>query len=348
MEEKNKSGQITFGTYAVIVTIVFLVLLVGILAGMLIQKNNEVKVTSTTENVATENKIDKEDTNKEENKANEIKNNKENNESDEKTPEIKGQKLVQFDNEFYGLKDVAKEYRLSENIKNYKDFNYDLDGDGVTEKITIQKNKENDGESYLFKLNGKKFDEYYHRPEIYIVDLNEKDNNIEVVIFHEGASDDPEYIIYSKKESKMLPTFRSDGYLLKTDKKGTVVFVNSHNRRLNGYTDPEIYFDYYVINNTKIEKKYINIDRIKDIDFITSLYFSEDYSNKDRFWDDYDGVHYKKRFKEVDIEELDKNTTFKVLDFKIIKRENNSEEYKIYVELSDGRKGYIFDIQLAG
>ena len=41
MEEKNNSKQITFGTYAVIVTIVFLVLLVGILAGMLIEKNKE-------------------------------------------------------------------------------------------------------------------------------------------------------------------------------------------------------------------------------------------------------------------------------------------------------------------
>ena len=56
MEEKNKSGQITFGTYAVIVTIVFLVLLVGILAGMLIQKNNEEKVINATENVVSNTK----------------------------------------------------------------------------------------------------------------------------------------------------------------------------------------------------------------------------------------------------------------------------------------------------
>jgi len=60
MGEKNNAKKITFGTYAVIVTIVFLVLLVGILAGMLIQKNQDEKVTNTTENVATVNTVDKE------------------------------------------------------------------------------------------------------------------------------------------------------------------------------------------------------------------------------------------------------------------------------------------------
>lgn len=64
MEEKNNQNKITFGTYVIIVTIVFLVLLVGILAGILIQKNKDEKVANTAENVvsnvATENETNKE------------------------------------------------------------------------------------------------------------------------------------------------------------------------------------------------------------------------------------------------------------------------------------------------
>lgn len=140
MEEKNNSKRITFGTYAVIVTIVFLVLLVGILAGMLIEKNNEEKGTNTTENVVSSTKNEIEE--------NVIDNNNENNidttsKVDEKEPiEVKWEKLVQFDNRFFKLKDIAKEYRECDKIKNYKDFNYDLDGDGVIDKITIRKKKD--------------------------------------------------------------------------------------------------------------------------------------------------------------------------------------------------------------
>lgn len=41
MEEKNNSKQITFGTYAVIVTIFFLALLVSILIGVIVNQNKE-------------------------------------------------------------------------------------------------------------------------------------------------------------------------------------------------------------------------------------------------------------------------------------------------------------------
>ena len=81
MEEKN-SGKITAGTYAVIVTIVFLVLLVGILGGMLIQKNN------VTTNVANENKENLVTNNTDKNETqklvkNEIKENNTNTKSEE-------------------------------------------------------------------------------------------------------------------------------------------------------------------------------------------------------------------------------------------------------------------------
>jgi len=280
MEEKNKTGQITFGTYAVIVIIVFLVLLVGILAGMLIQKNQDEKVINTNKNVLAENKTDKESAVESDKDKTNNEEKKENNSKEEMTTDLAynilkkykeeklkdagwklgkvelvahgdndtylvgyeeinddgytdyvstiieykngkwttdlpgssgysddffeeygfvkyGEKFIQFDTEFYDIEDVAKDYRLSENIKNYKDFSFDLDGDGVKDKITIQKDKENKEHGwYLIKLNEKKFAEHY-RPEIYIVDLNEKDNDIEVVIFDMGITDNPYYYIYS-------------------------------------------------------------------------------------------------------------------------------------------------------
>lgn len=48
------------------------------------------------------------------------------------------EKLIQFNEVFYDLKDAALEYRECEKIKNYKDFEYDLDGDSKKDKITIK------------------------------------------------------------------------------------------------------------------------------------------------------------------------------------------------------------------
>lgn len=109
MKEKN-SKQITFGTYAVIVTIVFLVLLVGILAVVLIQNNKVEEVTSTSGNIVTENKTDTENVQKEEdivtnnkttnkdNKNNENKKPEENNLSDDEvknTMKDKAEELIE-------------------------------------------------------------------------------------------------------------------------------------------------------------------------------------------------------------------------------------------------------------
>ncbi len=46
--------------------------------------------------------------------------------------------LMQFKEKFSDLEDVALDYRECEKIKNYKDFEYDLDGDSKKDKITIK------------------------------------------------------------------------------------------------------------------------------------------------------------------------------------------------------------------
>ena len=170
----------------------------------------------------------------------------------------------------YDIKDAAKEYRLSENIKNYKDFNYDLDGDGNIDKITIQYDKElskeNGNDYYIFKLNGKQFTESEANPQIYIVDLNEDDKNIEVVIFDEGPSDDPNYTVFSKSENKMKDSISIPGLKFKLDKNGKFYVSNS----LTTEISPEVYDKEYTINNGKVSfnDKYLNsifnIDRPDD------------------------------------------------------------------------------------
>lgn len=195
MEEKR---TIKIRLSLVLIIIVILILLV---AGMLIYISKTTDLKSNTESNFTNN-IKKE-------LANFDKENITNDEIGEmdnsQTNEIKGEKFIQFDTEFYELKDIAKEYRNCENIKNYKDFEYDLDGDGIKDKITTKPDKSEEGK-YVFELNGKEFAAHYNNPEIYIVDLNEKDTNIEVVIFDNGPSDDPNYTIYSKQNSEMKST----------------------------------------------------------------------------------------------------------------------------------------------
>lgn len=324
MEEKNKSGQITFGTYAVIVTIVFLVLLVGILAGMLIEKNNEEKGTNATENIVsnTKNEITE----------NVIDNTKENsidttNEEDKQNPtNVKGDKLIQFDTEFYDIEDVAKVSKECEKVKKYVDYEYDLDGDGTKDKITMKKTK---GEElfYSFELNGKEFlEESAYR--LYIVDLNENDNKLEVIVATYGGSDRICYMIFAKQGNKMeeLKSVVADGF--KTDKKGKFVCPE-----FSMWITPSVYNEYNFIESGKITTNKLDMNEIKDVDFQLEpkvYYFSKKIDNfKEANLED---------LKKSDIERLDKSTKCKIIKFV------HDEEYSIdfiYGELSNGNKGYI-------
>jgi len=78
-------------------------------------------------NETIQNKIGQGNTNSEDKEAERKKETKQNTE-----------KLIQFNEVFYDLKDAALEYRECEKIKNYKDFEYDLDGDSKKDKITIK------------------------------------------------------------------------------------------------------------------------------------------------------------------------------------------------------------------
>ncbi|MBE5821768.1 MAG: hypothetical protein E7311_04175 [Clostridiales bacterium] len=264
--------------------------------------------------------------------------------------EIKGEKLVQFDTVFYKLEDVALEWVNSVDVKDFKEFNYDLDGDGNKEIITLRKEEKNgvkikniDGEWEnivvdVVELNGEKFEENWDNPNIYIVDLNENDKKLEIIIFDEGASDDPGYAIYTKRGNKMEKLTYFGGYHLRIDKNGLIIYDDTY----NGSITPNIYFEYYEIYNSEIEKKNINIDKIRNVDFTDNIgmLFSENHNNFMEFWNYYDGFNHFDAYKKANIEIIG-DRTFKILDI-----EDNVERIKI--KLEDGREGYMDSIQLAG
>lgn len=250
--------------------------------------------------------------------------------------DVEGEKIVQFNKEFYDLKDINKEYVSSRNFDGVKNFSYDLDGDGVTDKIKFY--KEGNSYTYVVELNDKKIIENTFGPEFYIVDLNENDSQVEIVLYDSGPSGDPHYNIYSKKNDELQEVYTHSGDILKCDKKGLVLIDDSY----AGDFSPNIYFDYMYIENGKVENKFIDVEKIKNIDISNSKwYFSEDYNNKYRVGIDIDLDPNK--ISEINIEKLSDNITFRIL-----KIEKVDYDYKIYVELSDGRKGYVFFIYWAG
>lgn len=199
----------------------------------------------------------------------------------------------------------------------------------------------------VFELNGKEFSEdNMNGCEIFIVDLNENDKNIEVVIYDNGPSDDPHYFIYSKKGNKMLEVKHIEGWPLTTDKKGNFVVGNF----LEGSIEPGIYFDYYHIKDGNVQNKKTDISKIKNIECKSPyMYFTKNLTNLTKFEGESE-LREEKYLKNYNIEKLE-NKTFKIISFKESTEKEWEEEripYKLYVELSDGRKGYVFHIQWAG
>ena len=57
--------------------------------------------------------------------------------------------LPQLPGDFFDIKSIIKEYRDNQNVKNYKDFKYDLDSVGIMDKITLKHIINENEESYF-------------------------------------------------------------------------------------------------------------------------------------------------------------------------------------------------------
>lgn len=265
--------------------------------------------------------------------------------TNEKEKKISGIKMIQFNEVFYNVVDIALESRECEKVKNFKDFEYDLDSDGKKDKVTIvHKTKKGydgrfgdiDEDIYEFKLNDKTFhtEEDPHFTTMYIADLNKNDKSIEIVIFDDGPSDDPNCTIYSKKDSKMIK-LENLGWDLYTNQKGKLVCSEIHRAE----TNPKVFPNYFMLENNKIKKYDLDLSNVKNEVFTAEdVWFTEDLKNIEKYWnlisDDIENEdNYEKTFNEAGIYKLTEKDKFNVIKY--------VDGIDIQIKLKDGRKGYI-------
>lgn len=229
MEEKNNQNKITFGTYIIIVTIVFLVLLVGILTGILIQKNKEENVTNINENLVSNTESNKEENNvKEDEFNNMIKNEEEKmTKENEKVTEILN-KIRDEDTNYEELRVEKISYKNNEYKINIKYVN----------PITISKKeyKTMKTQGYI-KINNEKYN-FYNDNEQYEngTVVNKENIEYEVIQYNEkyafnltglagsGISllnNIEEFIIDVDKDTKIYDCFENKEYKLKDSESKT-------------------------------------------------------------------------------------------------------------------------------
>ena len=252
--------------------------------------------------------------------------------------EIDGEVVVQFDREFYKLEDISLDYAKAKALEDTVEFSYDLDGDLIKDRINFYKKSDF---IYAVKLNDVEVLVNEYDPEIYIVDLNESDNTLEVVLYDGGPSGDSHYTVYSKKGNSLESLYDKKGDSLKCDMKGTVLVDDSSFEDFS----PLLYFEYMYINDGVVANKKIDLETISDIEFKNNkFYFSLDYANKEKI----DVIDYNPtRLSEIDIEQLSDNISFRILDVEFVET-NGFRDKKIKVKLYDNREGYIFMLYFAG
>lgn len=261
--------------------------------------------------------------------------------------------LPQLPGKFSDIKSIIKEYRDNHNVKNYKDFEYDIDSDGIIDKITlkhiINENEEeysSDREYYVLEYNGKSiYDHWYGMGSVGIVDLDNTDKYLEIWVYDDGPSDDPVYSFYRKVGSQIIELgyFEMErGFLC--DGKGKVLAAD----RNSPWVNPQVFNCYYTIENNGFKKNSLEFFYDKDYEytskegfFTTSLenlkMFEKDKSNVIGTGNANDLVTLGKKH---NINKLDSNTKFKIVEFV----ETDIEEYSainLKVTLSDGTIGYL-------
>ena len=340
--EGKEPIKVNLQTVLLILTLI-VILIMAVAIGVLYNKNtklanNELKHENIS-NVESETKVNNsiansgisnsssEDTNTNGNQT--VQDTKTETTTNNNTSSKTGIKLVQFDTDFYKLEDVALEYRKCQNINNYKDFEYDLDGDGVKDKITINNyGKDTNGEiQYKLLLNGKEFFEYFDAPEsgiVYIVDLNKDDKSIEIITYDDGPSDDPTYRLFIKQGSSMKQL--SDNIGEYVNQKGIITSGEIYGHR--AWTKPEVFEYYYKLENNTLKKYNLDISKIKDVSFSADAgLFTTDLKNIDKYWKNGND------FEKAGIHKLTSKDKFYILGFK--------NDIDIQIKLQDGREGYL-------
>ena len=255
------------------------------------------------------------------------------------TVKNKPYKLTQFSTTFYDLKDVAKEYRDVKNIKNFKDFVFDLDGDGKKDTIRL---KNTGNETYELQYNGKKFliGEITYADTVYIADLNKNDKTREIIVRSIGTGDMVDYFVYSIIGNKIklidkLYNNYCDDIEMKIDKKGKFVVNNNILEKFS----PKVFSEFYEFKNNIIKTKKLDINKLKNVKFKTThkLLFT---TNMKNVWDFYkyqrdEDTDIRDAFKRAGIIEGNYNS-FSILGIE--------ESGAVKVKIKNGTKGYLFTV----
>ncbi|MBR0427919.1 MAG: hypothetical protein IJK18_06970 [Clostridia bacterium] len=256
--------------------------------------------------------------------------------------------VPQLAGNFYEIKSIIKEYRENEKVKNYKDFNYDLDSDGTIDKITLkhiinEKEEEysSDRDYYSFEYNGKPiYDHWDGFGSVGIVDLDSRDKYLDIWVYDDGPSDDPGYYFFRKVGNKIIKMGElgvERGFLC--DGKGRI--LSAH--RDMPWIIPQVFNCYYTIENNKFKKHALDFSYNKNYEYTSSTgFFTTDLENLKKFEKDNSRTSNKEELiafgKKYNINKLDKNEKFKLIEF--IKAEAYSP-VDIKVKLSDGTEGYL-------
>ena len=249
---------------------------------------------------------------------------------------------------FYEIKDLTKESRSNEDIKNYKDFEFDLDGDGIIDKITLKhivnKNEpeySSERSYYILSYNGKTIYEHWEgRGTVGIVDLDATDKYLEIWVYDGGPSDDPYYHFYRKVGNEIIKmgNFSVDIAFL-CDGNGTVLSAD----REAPFVNPTVFENYYTIENNKFKENNLDFSYNKDVEYTSNRgLFTKDLNNLKKFINATTGVsisNIENEIEKYDIHKLDKNTTFKIKEF--VKKESEDAVRDLKIVLSDGTEGYL-------
>lgn len=260
----------------------------------------------------------------------------------------KGITLPQLKGEFYSIESIIKESRENQNIKNYKDFEFDLDNDGEIDEITLRHVVNEDEDIYssdrdyhILEYNGESiYDHWFGMGTVGIVDLDNTDDLLEIWVYDDGPSDDPCYIFYRKDGNNIVEvgSFEVD-LSFYVDGKGTVLAAN----RCMPWVTPSVFDSYYTIENNAFKKHNLDFSYNKNFEYTSKeFFFTTDLGNLEKFKEDNDGNYdldmLIKKGEKYNIKKLDENTKFKIVEFVEKTSEYGSQDLKI--ELSDGTEGY--------
>ena len=258
--------------------------------------------------------------------------------------------LSQLPGEFFEIEAITKEERQKENVKNYKDFEFDLDADGKIDKVTLRhivnENEDiysSERDYYILEYNGEIIYRYgMSLGSAGIVDLDNTDNFLEIWVYDDGPSDDPCYIFFRKVGNKIIEmgNFGVERSFL-VDGKGKVVSAG----RNMPWIEPSVYDCYYTIENNTFKKNKLDFSYNKDFEYTSDEgFFTTNLENVNKFQNEKSDVNgdidsHIATGKKYNINKLDANTKFKIIEF--VEKANEFDSTDLKVVLNDGTVGYL-------